>query len=159
MGVSGVFVPPARQTGKTSLWGYPSFQAIGRGIRPYQFFTESIEYHGVVEGHLLKQLCYHFDGHLVTNPKVLSLIKHWTFDLLRDHPGLRQQLATLITFDESIAALRMELWRNKNWSNRNQQDLQWRTAMANLRQAQEDYEIIRRLTDPECPYLVYKPVH
>jgi len=109
---------------------------------------------------LLKQLCRHISGKAIsTNPEILNLVENWTFNVLTDNPGLCDQLLTVIVIDHDMDDLHNELWRTKNWSNKALHERTWNRAKEQLRQAVEDYEIIRRLTDPECEYLVYKPKH
>lgn len=151
-----------RNTGKTmSMSTLAMIQSMGRGLRNFNNRSATpIEYFGVLDGHLLKQVCRHISGTAIsTNPEVLKLLDNWTFNVLVDHPGLRDQLLTLIVIDHDMDELHEELWRTKNWSNKALHERTWNRAKEQIRQAQEDYELVRRLTDPDCPYLVYNPKH
>ena len=149
-----------RQMGKTFLQSQ-TMQSIGRGLRGFGGQSyKPVEYPGALAGHLLKQLCRHISGKAIsTNPEILNLVENWTFNVLTENPGLCDQLLTVIVIDYDMDDLHNELWRTKNWSNRTLHERTWNRAKEQLRQAVEDYEIIRRLTDPECEYLVYTPKH
>jgi hypothetical protein len=149
-----------RQMGKTFL-AQQAMQSIGRGLRGFTGPNfKPMEYPGLLDGDILKQVCRHISGKaLSTNPDIIHLLERCTFNVLVDHPGLCDQLLTVILIDQDMEELHNELWRTKNWSNKALHERTWNRAKEQLRQAVEDYEIMRRLTDPECPYLVYNPKH
>ena len=135
-------------------------QSLGRGLRGWNTSANPVEYWSTLDGNTLKQVCRHVSGKAIsTNPEILRYVENHTFNLLVEHPGLCDQLLNLILIDQDIEDLHKELWRTKNWSNKALHDRTWKHAIETLRQAEEDYEIMRRLTDPDCPYLIYKPKH
>lgn len=154
-----LFIYP-RTMGKTFL-NMQAMQSIGRGLRGFTGpNVKPVEYPGSLAGDLLKQVGRHIRGTIIsTNPEVLKLLDNWTFNVLVEHPGLCDQLLTVILIDHDMDELHEELWRTKNWSNKALHERTWNRAKEQLRQAYEDYELLRRLTDPDCPYLVYKPKH
>lgn len=153
------FVYP-RNMGKTFL-NQQVMQSIGRGLRGHGgFASKPVEYFSSIDGNTLKQICRHLSGKAIsTNPEILRYVENWTFNLLVEHPALCDQLLTVILIDQDMEELHNELWRTKNWSNKALHEKTWNRAKEQLRQAYEDYELLRRLTDPDCPYLVYTPKH
>ena len=149
-----------RNMGKSSI-NLAATQAMARSFRNvWNTLSVPQEYYQPLDGDLLKQVCRHISGKAIsTNPEVLKLLDNWTFKVLVEHPSLCDQLLTLILIDQDVQELHMELWRTKNWSNKALHERTWKRAIEQLRQAQEDYELIRRLTDPDCPYLHYEPKH
>jgi hypothetical protein len=159
--VFGPYFTHPIQMGKTFLQ-QQTMQSIGRGLQGFGTGAnfEPVEYPGALDGYILKQVCRHLSGKAIsTNPEIIKLLDNWTFNVLANHPGLCDQLLTVILIDQDMDELHNELWRTKNQSNKALHDRTWNRAKEQLRQAYEDYEIIRRLTDPDCQYLIYNPKH
>lgn len=142
-----------RSAGKTTMtWQH--LQAISRRKQP----DMADEYQDLLAGDSLKQVCRSIqDPKNPINPAVRKLMDTCTFQALVDHPELRAQLLLLILVDQDVQELHDQLLKTKNGTNAELHARVWERATTMLKQTYEDYELLRRLTDPETQYLRYTP--